>query len=73
MLNKLGTIGQGMISHHPMTITKQESISNEDEDSLCGRVNHLSASGSTSSSNNNNSWNRTELSNSQSFSRHQKV
>lgn len=33
-------------------VTKQESISNEDEDSLCGRVNHLSASG--------NNWNRPE-------------
>ena len=46
-------------------MTKQESISNEDEDSLCGRVNHLSASG--------NSWSRPEAPQSQLFSRHPKV
>lgn len=51
-----------IFQQHQM-VTKEEAISNDDEDSLCGRVNHLSASG--------NSWNRNDMS--QSFSRQQKV
>lgn len=51
-----------LFQQHQM-VTKEEAISNDDEDSLCGRVNHLSASG--------NSWNRNDMS--QSFSRQQKV
>lgn len=54
---------QKPIFQQQQMVTKEEAISNDDEDSLCGRVNHLSASG--------NAWSRADMS--QSFSRHPKV